>query len=106
MPITAGILYLCQGDVNESIIEAASFGRDCDTTASLAGAIAGAMHGASAIRQDWVETTEKGDAEFFEELEGDPNANFYGMAQRLVEVLKRERQAAQERAELLEMLLG
>jgi ADP-ribosylglycohydrolase len=106
VPITAGILYLCAGDVNQSIVEAASFGRDCDTTASLAGAIAGAMHGASVIRQDWIDTTEKGNAAFFEEVEGDPAADFYSMARRLVEVLKREREAAHERVASLDMLLG
>ena len=106
VPITMAILHLCKGDVNQSIIEAASFGRDCDTTASLCGSIAGAMHGASAIRKDWIETAERGNVAFFEEVEGDPNANFYAMACRLVEILKREQQAAQARAELLATLLA
>jgi ADP-ribosylglycohydrolase len=106
VPITMAILYLCDGDVNESMIEAASFGRDCDTTASMAGSIAGAMQGASAIRPDWIETVEKANEDFFKEVEGDPKANFYSMAQRLVEAIKAEKQAALNRADLLSQILA
>ncbi len=106
VPITMAILHLCQGDVNQSMIEAASFGRDCDTTASMAGAIAGAMQGAGAIRRDWIETLEKANEDFFEEVEGDPKANFHSVAQRLVEALNAEQRAAQERADLLKAMLG
>lgn len=106
VPITAGILHLCGHDVNEAMVEAASMGRDCDTTASLAGSILGIIQGASAIRQDWIQTVEQGNADFFQELEGDPNANFYSMAQRLVQVLKNEAHAAQERAAFLSALVS
>jgi ADP-ribosylglycohydrolase len=106
VPITMAILHLCQGDVHQSMIEAASFGRDCDTTASMAGQIAGAMVGASAVRQDWVDIVEKANQDFFEEVDGDPTANFYRMAQRLVEALKNEQQAAQQRANHLVEILG
>ena len=106
VPITMAILYLCDGDVNESMIEAASFGRDCDTTASMAGAIAGVMQGASAIRPDWIETVEKANEDFFEEVEGDPKANFHSMAQRLVEAIMAEKQAALNRAGLLGRILA
>jgi ADP-ribosylglycohydrolase len=105
IPITMAILHFCEGAVNESMIEAASFGRDCDTTASMVGSIAGALQGASAIRQDWIDTVEKANEDFFEELEGDPSANFFSMAQRLVNALRAERQAAQDRARVLERLL-
>jgi ADP-ribosylglycohydrolase len=105
VPITMAILYLCQGDANRSMVEAASFGRDCDTTASMAGSIAGAMQGASAIRQDWIETVERANEGFFREVEGDPKANFHAMAQKLVEALDAERLAAQARStELIKIL--
>src|SRR5690606_36450502 len=97
VPLTMAALYFAKGEPNQSMIEAASLGRDCDTTASLAGSIAGAMRGASAIRQDWIDTVEKGNADLFEELEGDRNANFFSVAQRLVDVLKNEQRAAQVR---------
>lgn len=54
------LLYLCQGDVNQCLIEGASFGRDADALAGYAGSIAGTLQGASAIRQDWIDTVEKG----------------------------------------------
>ena len=100
------LLYLCGGEVNECIIEGASFGRDCDTIARCVGCLAGAMQGASAIRQDWIKTVERANEELFEEVEGDPKTNFYAMARRLVEALNAEKQAAQERVRTLEDLLG
>ena len=105
VPIAMAILHLCRGDVNQSMIEAASFGRDCDTTASMAGCIAGAMRGAGAIRADWIETLEKANVDFFEEVEGDPEANFYSMARRLVEALRAEARSAQARFDFLSQLL-
>ena len=101
IPITMAILYLCHGDVNQSMIEAASFGRDCDTTASMAGAIGGALHGASAVRQDWITTVETANEDFFIELEGDASANFHSMAVRLVSALKAEYNTAISRVNML-----
>jgi ADP-ribosylglycohydrolase len=106
IPITMAILHLCDGDVNQSMIEAASFGRDCDTTASMAGAIAGALHGAHAIRQDWITTVETANQDFFEELEGSPEANFYSMAERLVQALRIEHQRTANRIKLLDTILN
>lgn len=105
IPVVMAILYLCKEDVNQCIIEGASFGRDADTIASAAGAIAGAIHGASAIRENWIETVEKANEPFFEEVEGDSNANFRSMACRLVEALRSEMQATQERVNVLKEML-
>ncbi len=105
VPLTAAAIHFFP-EVNQAMIEAASLGRDCDTTASLAGAILGAMQGASAIRPDWVATVEQGNADFFRELEGRPDANFRHMAGRLVEALRCEQSAAQARAEQLARLLN
>ena len=33
-----------------------NYGRDNDSIAGMAGAIAGALHGAAALRSDWIET--------------------------------------------------
>jgi ADP-ribosylglycohydrolase len=106
MPVVMAILHLCKEDVNQSIIEGANFGRDCDTIGSICGNIAGVLHGASAIRTDWIETVEEANADFFEEVEGDRQANFKQMAQRLVETLRRERRAAEERVKVLGEILG
>lgn len=105
VPITAAVLHLVP-DVNQAMSEAASLGRDCDTTASITGSILGAIQGASAIRQDWIETVETGNTDFFTEIEGRPDANFRHMAERLVEALKHEQAATQARAAQLAGLLG
>ena len=94
------ILRLCRDDVNESMIEAASFGRDCDTTA-----IAGALHGASAIRADWIETAAEANEVFFQKVEGDPKANSRSMARQLVGALRAERRATQARVAVREETL-
>lgn len=106
VPVAMAILHLCKGDVNQCIIEGASFGRDCDTISSVVGGIAGAMQGASAIRKDWIDTCEKANEEFFEELEGDGKANFHSMARRLAEALRSEKHKAQERVNMMEEILG
>lgn len=106
VPVVPAILHLTNGDVNEGIIEGASFGRDCDTIGSIVGNIAGVLQGASAIREDWKASCEAANAAFFEDLEGDPNANFHSMAVRLVEALQKEQQAAEERAGCLRRILG
>jgi ADP-ribosylglycohydrolase len=102
----AAILYLCKGDVNDCIVEGASFGRDCDSIGSVAGSLAGALRGATAVRPDWIEAVERANEEFFEEVEGDRAANFRSMAQRLVAALRRERQATEERVTMLGRILG
>ncbi len=106
VPLVLAILYLCQGNVNECLVEGASFGRDADAISSLSGSIAGAMQGASAISPKWVEAVEKANEPLFEEVEGDPTANFFSMAQRLVEALRGEKRAAAERVNVLQKILG
>ncbi|MGQ9748109.1 MAG: ADP-ribosylglycohydrolase family protein [Candidatus Caldatribacteriaceae bacterium] len=106
IPVAMGILYLCGEDPNESIVEGASFGRDCDTIASIIGQIVGTLYGASALRKDWIEVCERANEDFFEELEGDRKANFYYMAQRMVEALKKEKSRLEERIRILEKIFG
>jgi ADP-ribosylglycohydrolase len=106
VPVTMAMLHLCRDDVNQAIIEGASFGRDCDSIASLVGCIAGALHGASSIRPDWIEVVEKANEEFFEEVEGDKNANLYAMATRMVKALHMELEATLDRVKVLETILS
>ena len=55
VPAALGILYVADGDPAETILGCANFGRDADTIATIAGAIAGAWHGASSIPQSWID---------------------------------------------------
>jgi len=105
VPASMAILHFCGGDVNAAIIEAASFGRDCDTLGSVVGSVCGALHGASAIRGDWIGECEDANREFFEELHGDPHAGFEEMAGWLVDALVDERDRMAERANQLDDLL-
>ena len=59
IPITVALFSLSGGDVEKSVQYSANFGRDADTIASMCGAIAGALHGATAVRQDWKDKVHK-----------------------------------------------
>jgi len=106
IPVTMAILYLCKGDVNNSLIEGANFGRDSDTICGFVGSIAGALKGAGAIRKEWIETCEKANQHVFEEIEGSKEANFHSVASRLVEALKGEMEAVEERRNTLGKIIG
>lgn len=79
VPLVMAILHLRDGDINACLVEGARFGRDADAIASLSGSIAGALHGASAIRPHWIERVENANSAFFAEVERTSAANFYRM---------------------------
>lgn len=106
VPITMAILYFTEGEPYQAIIEAASFGRDCDTTAAMAGNICGALHGASSLPAEWIETIEKANLDFYEEITDDPKKNFFWMAEGMVHALSNELGRSKERAQQLETLLN
>ena len=56
VPIALGYLVVTGGDFESSIIGGTNYGRDNDSIAGMAGAIAGALHGAGAIRDEWMAT--------------------------------------------------
>ncbi|HYH28850.1 MAG TPA: ADP-ribosylglycohydrolase family protein [Pseudonocardia sp.] len=47
-------LLAADGEVRDAILSAVNLGRDADTTAAIAGAIAGAMHGIEAVPAEWL----------------------------------------------------
>ena len=55
VPLALGFLVVTGGDFESSIFGSANYGRDNDSIAGMAGAIAGALHGAHAIRQQWMD---------------------------------------------------
>jgi ADP-ribosylglycohydrolase len=54
VPVALSLFYLAEGDPRQTILYGANFGRDADTIASMAGALAGALHGVSALPTEWV----------------------------------------------------
>ena len=60
VPVALALFCLAQGDPNQSILYSANFGRDADTIATMAGAIAGAFKGIDALRPEWVAQVAQG----------------------------------------------
>jgi ADP-ribosylglycohydrolase len=54
VPVAFALFYLADGNPIQTILYGANFGRDADTIASMAGALSGALHGASALPGEWV----------------------------------------------------
>ena len=54
VPVALALFCLAQGDPDPTLLYAANFGRDADTIATMAGAMAGAFKGIDAIRPEWV----------------------------------------------------
>ncbi|NUT07416.1 MAG: ADP-ribosylglycohydrolase family protein [Hamadaea sp.] len=54
LPIALGMLVVSGGDVRDTILGSVNYGRDADSIASMAGAIAGALHGIDGVPGDWV----------------------------------------------------
>ena len=55
VPVALRFLVVAKGDFEEAIFGAANYGRDNDSIAGMAGAIAGALHGDGAIRPEWID---------------------------------------------------
>lgn len=55
----AAIFYASKGNTEESILAAVNNGEDSDTTASIVGALTGALNGINSVRKEWVNTVEE-----------------------------------------------
>lgn len=106
LPAVVGLLSLVGDDPNSCLVEGASFGRDADTIASILGGIAGALHGATALRPEWIGRCEAVNSSFFAEAEpGNTEASFRTTATRLVDALRAQRTATEQRLATLSVLL-
>lgn len=54
LPLALAFLLITDGAFEQAVCGAANYGRDCDSIASMAGAILGALHGDTAIRPAWI----------------------------------------------------
>ncbi|MFB7280018.1 ADP-ribosylglycohydrolase family protein [Streptomyces hydrogenans] len=54
LPIALGMLLVGEGDYRRTVLGAVNYGRDCDSIATMAGAVAGALHGEAAVPAEWV----------------------------------------------------
>ncbi len=55
LPIALGLVVVAGGDYREAVLGAVNYGRDSDSIATMAGAISGALGGAEAVPQDWLD---------------------------------------------------
>jgi len=63
LAVGLGMLVAAQGDFQQAIIGCVNYGRDNDSYATLAGAIAGALGGTSVIPPEWRDTVEAANPE-------------------------------------------
>lgn len=97
VPISMAILDLCRGDLNDALVEAASFGRDADTIGSVVGSLGGALYGGTALHEDWRETCEEANRDLFQELHGNPDFGFERTADQLTDALVAEHKRIKNR---------
>ena len=55
LPIALGMLLIGGGDYRHTVLGSVNYGRDCDSIATMSGAIVGAMGGGAAVPGDWAE---------------------------------------------------
>ncbi len=54
LPVALGMLVVSGGDFRHAVLGSVNYGRDCDSIATMAGAVAGAL--GSTVPQDWSKT--------------------------------------------------
>ncbi|MEU6815096.1 ADP-ribosylglycohydrolase family protein [Streptomyces sp. NPDC046860] len=54
LPVALGMLVVAGGDARQAVLGAVNYGRDCDSTATMAGALAGAL--GSPVPEEWAKT--------------------------------------------------
>lgn len=55
VPVALGFLVVAGGDFEQAIFGAANYGRDNDSIAGMAGAVAATLHGDEVIRPEWID---------------------------------------------------
>jgi ADP-ribosylglycohydrolase len=54
LPVALGLLLVARGDYRHAVLGAVNYGRDCDSIATMAGALAGAL--GAPVPEDWAKT--------------------------------------------------
>jgi ADP-ribosylglycohydrolase len=55
LPVALGMLLVGGGDFRHSVLGSVNYGRDCDSIATMSGAISGVLGGAGAVPAEWSE---------------------------------------------------
>jgi ADP-ribosylglycohydrolase len=59
LPVALGLLKITRGNVAATILGATNYGRDSDSIATMGGAVAGALGGATSVPREWAATVAK-----------------------------------------------
>ncbi|MBA2666851.1 MAG: ADP-ribosylglycohydrolase family protein [Trueperaceae bacterium] len=59
LPVALGMLVACGGRYVDAVLGGVNYGRDSDSIAQMAGAIAGALHGVDTVPRRWLERVER-----------------------------------------------
>ncbi|MDX3852809.1 ADP-ribosylglycohydrolase family protein [Streptomyces sp. AK02-01A] len=54
LPVALGMLLVGAGDFRRTVLGSVNYGRDCDSIATMSGALAGALSGESCVPADWA----------------------------------------------------
>ncbi|GAB3651616.1 ADP-ribosylglycohydrolase family protein [Glycomyces tarimensis] len=60
LPIALGVLIAANGDYRQAVLGAVNYGRDSDSIAVMAGAVAGALGGVDAVPAEWISGVSEG----------------------------------------------
>lgn len=53
LPVALGMLLVGRGDFRHTVLGSVNYGRDCDSIATMSGAIVGALYGEGAVPAEW-----------------------------------------------------
>ncbi|MCL7377766.1 ADP-ribosylglycohydrolase family protein [Streptomyces sp. 35G-GA-8] len=53
LPVALGMLLVGRGDFRHTVLGSVNYGRDCDSIATMSGAIVGALYGEEAVPKEW-----------------------------------------------------
>ena len=93
--VALAMFAAAQGDVKQSIVGAIMYGRDKDSYASVAGALAGALNGVDAIPVAWLDPV----------IQANPQVDMRGYAQRLARLVEEDALRLQDEVTALQTLL-
>ncbi|WP_299531219.1 ADP-ribosylglycohydrolase family protein [uncultured Streptomyces sp.] len=60
LPVALGMLLVGDGDFRRTVLGSVNYGRDCDSIATMGGAIAGALRGEADVPAEWADAVAEG----------------------------------------------
>ncbi len=90
LPVALGLLVASGGSYVDAVLGGVNYGRDSDSIAQMAGAIAGALNGSASVPERWISEVSRASRRDF-------SAVADGLAAVALEVLEKDRRRWQER---------